>query len=49
MKNKTTKYPINQCDGCRRKLPLTDGIHMDSKNYPYMVCTKERYTYVRRS
>ena len=41
---------MNQCDGCRRGLPIVRGIHVDNK-YPqgtyarlYMVCTKDMYT-----
>lgn len=33
----------NQCDGCRRGLPLTDGIHY-GKGYDMIGCTKNRYT-----
>jgi hypothetical protein len=40
----------NQCDGCRRGLPLKGNIHIDPK-YPrgsygrlYMVCTRNLYT-----
>lgn len=39
--------PLNQCDGCRRGLPIEDGIHVDPKatgwNRLYMGCTKDRY------
>jgi hypothetical protein len=33
--------PKNQCDGCRRGLPLRDGIHYDGDR-PYMGCTKDK-------
>lgn len=41
--------PINQCDGCRRGLPIRSGIgegsriHYGSDGVPVMLCTKERY------
>lgn len=34
---------MNQCDGCRRHLPIIDGIHMDF-GYDMIGCTKDRYT-----
>lgn len=37
--------PANQCDGCKRKLPLRDGMHYN-RTYPkvaVMVCTRDRY------
>ena len=38
----------NQCDGCRRGLPIVRGIHQDTtqKGYGrlYMACTKKEYT-----
>jgi len=34
---------MNQCDGCRRHLPIIDGIHMDF-GYDMIGCTKNRYT-----
>lgn len=39
---------INQCDGCRRGLPLrANGIHYEDKPFPHasavMACTKDRY------
>lgn len=33
---------INQCDGCRRNLPLIAGIHQGD-GYDMIACTKERY------
>lgn len=36
----------NQCDGCKRKLQLKNGIHYDSLEnggWPNMSCTKEKY------
>ena len=33
----------NQCDGCARNLPITDGLHFDGRK-PFMVCTKHKYT-----
>ena len=33
---------MNQCDGCKRGLPLKDGIHVDG-NQLYMVCTASNY------
>jgi len=38
--------PINQCDGCRRGLPLDqDGFHHDpDSNYDFIGCTKDRYS-----
>ena len=39
--------PLNQCDGCRRQLPIENGIHVDPKitgwGRLYMVCEKDRY------
>lgn len=39
---------MNQCDGCRRGLPINaEGIHYDPQqkgwNHLYMVCEKKRY------
>lgn len=34
--------PVNQCDGCRRGLPIENGIHYD-KGWPDMSCTADRY------
>ncbi len=35
---------INQCDGCRRKLPIRDGNHYDPKTGSlYIGCTAKRY------
>lgn len=40
---------LNQCDGCRRGLPLDErGIHVDATRASwhdrlYMVCTANRY------
>ena len=33
---------INQCDGCRRNLPVVDGLHK-GEGYDMIACTKERY------
>ena len=37
----------NQCDGCKRGLPIVDGIHIDEtkKGFErlYMVCEKSKY------
>ena len=33
---------INQCDGCRRNLPVVDGIHQ-GQGYDLIACTKVRY------
>lgn len=35
---------INQCDGCRRGLPIENGLHIREDGLPDMACTKERYT-----
>lgn len=40
--NFDTTIQINQCDGCRRGLPLKDGIHYGD-GYDMITCTKERY------
>lgn len=40
--NFDTTIQINQCDGCRRGLPLKDGIHYGD-GYDMIACTKERY------
>ena len=35
---------INQCDGCRRHLPIKNGIHYGDEGYtPVMGCTADRY------
>lgn len=34
---------INQCDGCRRGLPVRDGIHIDQDGIAAMACTADRY------
>lgn len=38
---------MNQCDGCRRGLPLENGVHIDPTiqgwGRMYMVCTKDEY------
>ena len=33
---------INQCDGCRRGLPIVDGLHK-GPGYDMIACTKGRY------
>lgn len=33
---------MNQCDGCRRGLPIKDGIHSGG-GYDKICCTKNRY------
>ena len=33
----------NQCDGCRRKLAVRDGNHVDSKGWVIMGCTAALY------
>lgn len=33
---------MNQCDGCRRKLRLNDGLHYDAMG-PVTGCTADRY------
>lgn len=36
--------PINQCDGCRRGLPVTSlGLHHGSSQWDVMACTANRY------
>jgi hypothetical protein len=37
------KKMINQCDGCRRNLPIVDGIHRGSDLYDVQYCTKGLY------
>ena len=34
--------PVNQCDGCRRGLPLVEGIHK-GEGYDFIACTADRY------
>lgn len=34
---------VNQCDGCRRGLPLQDGIHYGDTLTDRVACTKGRY------
>lgn len=39
---------INQCDGCRRGLPVTNGIHREPSNaWGSMSCTADRYRTAR--
>lgn len=33
----------NQCDGCRRGLPIKDGIHYGETIWDKISCTKDRY------
>jgi len=35
--------PKNQCDGCRRGLPLEQGIHHAHGEMPYIACTADLY------
>lgn len=36
--------PLNQCDGCRRGLPLRDGCHYNPDgSYDYIGCTANLY------
>lgn len=34
---------MNQCDGCRRGLPIEGNIHREANGHGYMVCTKQLY------
>ncbi len=35
---------INQCDGCRRGMPIKDGIHRNPYDaWDLQACTAERY------
>jgi hypothetical protein len=35
---------MNQCDGCRRGLPIKDGNHYDPRTgWVYMGCEKSKY------
>lgn len=34
---------VNQCDGCKRGLPIEQGLHMNNDGRPYMGCTKSKY------
>lgn len=34
--------PLNQCDGCRRGLPIVNGIHR-GPGYDLIGCTADRY------
>lgn len=34
---------MNQCDGCKRGLPVVNGIHQEHNGQLYMVCEKETY------
>lgn len=35
---------VNQCDGCRQGLTVTNGIHRTEGDKPFMCCTKHLYT-----
>jgi len=36
--------PVNQCDGCARKLPIRNGIHYElDTGHTVMVCSAYRY------
>lgn len=37
---------LNQCDGCKRNIPITDGVHKDDKTFG-IGCTKNRYSYIK--
>lgn len=39
----TSNHHINQCDGCRRKLPKVGTVHEEANGKPYMICTADRY------
>ena len=39
----TGEPPINQCDGCRRGLPVVLGIHCGPDPQANQMCTKDRY------
>jgi hypothetical protein len=34
---------MNQCDGCRRGLPLRGRIHFGPEGYDLIACTADRY------
>lgn len=34
---------LNQCDGCRQRATLRDGLHLDKWGLAFMRCQKERY------
>jgi hypothetical protein len=35
---------VNQCDGCRRHLPIKNGIHYGDEGYvAVMTCQRNRY------
>jgi len=34
---------INQCDGCRQKLPLKDGYHYLPDGHIFIGCERNRY------
>ena len=36
----------NQCDGCMRGLPITNGIHAERDGRPYMCCSRNRYSQI---
>jgi len=35
--------PSNQCDGCRQKLRIADGLHRDKDGKSFMACTAHLY------
>lgn len=37
-------HEINQCDGCRRGLPLRSGIHYGNSNWDVIGCTADLYS-----
>lgn len=37
---------INQCDGCRRGLPVVKGIHRGPTLFDSQACTKDRYRFL---
>lgn len=41
---KAVEHPVNQCDGCRRGMPIRDGVHYNPDgSYDYIACTAEDY------
>lgn len=35
---------MNQCDGCRRGMPIKNGMHYNPDgSYDYIMCTKHKY------
>ena len=40
---KRKESQMNQCDGCRAKMPVKDGLHINIHDRAYMACSASKY------